>query len=139
MSNFDDKNESPESNVDAPAAGADAPSAPAPASRRRFATPWKIAGAVSAVAAAVVLAFGAGVWAGSEFFEGHEHEHSESRGSDRDDIQRRHEDHKTHEGSEHRFRDDRANDRESDARTDRSSAPGASPTATATPTLPPRP
>ncbi|OAT66763.1 hypothetical protein AWB85_18945 [Mycobacteroides immunogenum] len=131
MSNFDDKNESPESNVDAPAAGADTPNvaAPAPVSRRRFATPWKIAGAVSAVAAAVVLAFGAGVWAGSEFFEGHEHEHSESRGSDRDDM----------EGREHRSRDDRADDRESDARTDRGSAPGASPTATATPTLPPRP
>lgn len=131
MSNFDDKNESPESNVDGPAAGADTPNvaAPAPASRRRFATPWKIAGAVSAVAAAVVLAFGAGVWAGSEFFEGHEHEHSESRGSDRDDI----------EGREHRSRDDRADDRESDARADRGSAPGASPTATATPTLPSRP
>lgn len=138
MSNFDDKNESPESDVDAPAAGADTPNvaAPAPKSRRRFATPWKIAGAVSAVAAAVVLAFGAGVWAGSEFFEGHEHEHSESRGSDRDDIEGRHE---SHEGREHRSRDDRADDRESDARTDRGSAPGASPTATATPTLPSRP
>jgi len=121
MSNIDDTNDAPEPDVNAPAPDTDQPSfaESAPKARWTFGTPLKIAGAVSAVLTAVVLAFGAGVWAGSEFFEGREHEHSESRSGDRD---------------EHRFRDDR----ESGARSQRSSVPSPA-TATAPPTLPARP
>ncbi|OHU28934.1 hypothetical protein BKG76_06765 [Mycobacteroides franklinii] len=130
MSNIDDTNDAPGPDVNAQAADTDQPSLPesAPKARRTFGAPLKIAGAVSAVLAAVVLAFGAGVWAGSEFFEGHEHEHSESRSDDRDGAERH------RDRDEHRFRDDR----ESGDRGQRSSAPSTA-TVTAPPTLPARP
>lgn len=130
MSNIDDTNDAPEPDANAPATDTDQPNPAesAPKARRTLGAPLKIAGGVSAVLAAVVLAFGAGVWAGSEFFEGHEHEHSESRSDDRDGAER------PRDRDEHRFRDDR----ESGERSQRSSAPSPA-TATAPPTLPARP
>lgn len=115
MSNIDDVNQSPEPPADSsldtgepkPAAG----QAPDTGKRELLVRSLTIAGAAAAVVAVLVLTFGAGVWAGSEFGDDYGrdgHGHSESRSHDHDDADR------VDDGDERRNRDSEGTERHND-------------------------